>query len=401
MYRPYHLLLDYAGLDGAVEIPGPEDCRSGMINAMSWWTPIENGAFFSGLYLAGLTDACTGADNAEMAPEASRIASGLLLLSEVGETPGFIARSVSTDGRTHYLIGSEDQTVPWFYGLWKYARSGLPSSEEAKAITARLVQVAGAIERNGWKLPCDGLPESRGELCGGGWRSAVSLLFITRALHDLTGEEYWLEQYRIRLHERPEGQSHTRLQMCEGGATWDIAANEDMGTEHFWVLGAYQAEQKELYLLEEAPEVREIYRRGLLANAYLAYPFIPNYSLFPKSAESHYEVNWRLMSDMWQPQHSVAEAVSLALEQFHYWETEVSPRRTGEASYMREPLFACWIVALSCDEALIERAGPMIGNCVLSYDWKTLYTSLFFIVVNISNEWKSHPSEAAADQPNN
>ena len=42
---------------------------------------------------------------------------GLLLLADLGGVRGFIARGAATDGRATYALGSNDQTMPWFYGL--------------------------------------------------------------------------------------------------------------------------------------------------------------------------------------------------------------------------------------------------------------------------------------------
>ncbi|MDZ4800890.1 MAG: hypothetical protein SGI92_22250 [Bryobacteraceae bacterium] len=55
--------------------------------------------------------------------EARKVAGGLLRLASAGSTPGFVARRAVADGKTHYAAGSDDQTFPWFYGLWHYARS--------------------------------------------------------------------------------------------------------------------------------------------------------------------------------------------------------------------------------------------------------------------------------------
>jgi hypothetical protein len=43
---PYGVMLDYVG-----ELPTPEDTRLGRPNAIGWWSPIENGPMFTGLYL--------------------------------------------------------------------------------------------------------------------------------------------------------------------------------------------------------------------------------------------------------------------------------------------------------------------------------------------------------------
>src|SRR6266853_4714878 len=45
------VLLDFTELDGRVFIPTPEECQLGKPNALGWWSPIENGAMFNGLYM--------------------------------------------------------------------------------------------------------------------------------------------------------------------------------------------------------------------------------------------------------------------------------------------------------------------------------------------------------------
>ena len=60
-----------------------------------------------------------------VAAAASFVPEGLLFLASLGHTPGFIARGVATDGKTTYPMGSNDQTTPWLYGLWRYVQDGL------------------------------------------------------------------------------------------------------------------------------------------------------------------------------------------------------------------------------------------------------------------------------------
>lgn len=43
------IVLDYVG-----ELPNAKDVKDGYPNYLSWWTPIENGAKFTGLYLAAM-----------------------------------------------------------------------------------------------------------------------------------------------------------------------------------------------------------------------------------------------------------------------------------------------------------------------------------------------------------
>ena len=46
MIDAHGIVLDFVG-----ESPSPEDCRLGRPNAIGWWSPIENGPMFTGLYL--------------------------------------------------------------------------------------------------------------------------------------------------------------------------------------------------------------------------------------------------------------------------------------------------------------------------------------------------------------
>src|SRR5262245_8580223 len=45
------IMLDFTDLDGTVKYPTPDECRDGKPNALGWWSPIENGAMFNGLYM--------------------------------------------------------------------------------------------------------------------------------------------------------------------------------------------------------------------------------------------------------------------------------------------------------------------------------------------------------------
>ena len=53
---PYGHLLDYADKNGQTVIPTAAECRGSVPNALAWGVSIENGGFFSGLYLYGLCE---------------------------------------------------------------------------------------------------------------------------------------------------------------------------------------------------------------------------------------------------------------------------------------------------------------------------------------------------------
>ena len=47
-FSPQDVLYDYAGMNGEVILPTPEECDRSMPNGLSWHTPVSNGAFFNG-----------------------------------------------------------------------------------------------------------------------------------------------------------------------------------------------------------------------------------------------------------------------------------------------------------------------------------------------------------------
>jgi len=123
------VILDFVG-----EIPTPEDCTLGRPNAIGWWSPIENGPMFTGLYLPAACERARRSGNPTDRANARRLAQGLLKCASVSDVPGFIARGMGTDGKCHYPLGSDDQTHPWFYGLHAYCMSGISSDAERKQI---------------------------------------------------------------------------------------------------------------------------------------------------------------------------------------------------------------------------------------------------------------------------
>jgi len=379
VYQPLGILLDYAGLDGQIELPSQQDYTLGKSNAISWWTPMENGAFFNGLYLDGL---CKGwrITGEEKYKEGARImAQGLLQLAQISDMKGFIARGLSADGLGHYPIGSDDQTGPWFYGLWRYLKSALPAASERKIIIDLMTEVAETLEAADWKLPCDGAfkGQTRGGLKEYGFRPAASILFIYRAMMDITGNQIWLERYEKSLYEKPKAEGKSRLEICENGMLTDFQQDWYF-SRMLWISANAQLSLKALIEMETDASIKEKYIHGSRINGYLALPVIFNYQEWLSEPRKKFSTDWTAMNALWRPQATVKEAVELAMEQLHYWESEKCPARFTENKYIREPLFACLIVAASYDANLLKQAASFIEDCISSYDWSEIYTSSAF-----------------------
>ena len=393
---PHGTFYDYTSLEGGVELPTAAEVAADQPNALGWWSPIENGGFFGGLYLDALCKRWERLRTEDAAREARTIAGGLLKLAEVGKTPGFIARGFADDGTTHWAASSSDQTYPWFYGLWRYAKSGLPDPAERERVVAVMERVALGLEANGWKMPCDrggfghfghwtgGFAGTRGTLTGAEpqFDAAARLLFVLRAMHDLTGKERWLALYRGHLHGKPQGSERTRLEICAAGVSYVAPGEPPRYPESppIWTSASSQAALRGLVEMDE--EAAPSFRQGLETNAAGAAPFIGKFRDYDNDNSLPFDIRWRALLTTWRPQHEIADAVKLATEQYRVWNRQ-SPRRVAEADAMRDPLFAAWIVALAGD---VSSSRGEITAALAHYRWEKLHTCLFFMAECVHEE---------------
>lgn len=368
---PHGLLYDYTAADGTVSVPTPEECRAAKPNGVAWWCPIENGAFFTGLWLAALVDRFEATKDPAVAERARAAAAGLLLLASVGEHPAFIARGVSTDGRSHPPAGSDDQTLPWFYGLWRYLGSSIPQGEERARLVAAVARVGNALRDGNWLVPSD--PPAlgtRGHFASISPVTTPRLLFILRALHQITGEPSWLALYR-RLRDESAGPGKpTRLQMCAEGDLIGEHAAPQWDFYMLWTKGHSVACLAALERFEEDPAIAARYREGLMRVATFAAGRIAKGGWDPAKVPA-FQDDWRQLLPLWRPQPTMTDISAVANAQAKEWD-RISPRKSHELVQMAEPLFACWIVTLSGDEALVRANAPAIRAALCRYPWKDL-----------------------------
>lgn len=373
---PYGLLFDYTAADGSVLIPTPEECRAAKPNGVAWWCPIENGAFFTGLWLAALVDRWEATRDPAVAERARRAAAGLLLLASVGEHPAFIARGVSTDGRSHPPAGSDDQTLPWFYGLWRYLKSAIPTPDERGTVLAAVIRVGGGLRDHRWLVPSD--PQSlgpRGNFASFDPVSVPRLLFIVRALHDLTGQQEWLELYRGLRDARGSDGGPSRLDICADG---DLIAEHASPKNDFymlWTKGHSVACLATLARWEEDPALAARYRAGLARVVAFASGRIARQN-WNGAALPFFQPDWRQLLPLWREQPTMADISAVAKAQSAAW-NKLSPRKPYELVNMAEPLFACWIVTLGGEE-MVRANAPAIRAALCRYRWSDLAFSTCF-----------------------
>lgn len=369
------LVLDYTDGEGRFPRPTPEECVAGKPNALAWWTPTENGAMFNGTYMDAICQRWRSTQSVQDKEKARRLMRGLMLLASVGKTKGFIARNVATDGRTPYPMGSNDQTAPWFFGLWRYLDTGLADEAEQKEIVAKMVEVAQALEAGAWRMPCnEGAPSPyRGTFAGIGWEFAPRLLFVLKVMHKLTGDQKWADNYGKALQEFSPVSGKTRLDVCRIGMLFEHEKR------HSWTCASGVICLRGLWELEDNAVLKAAYAEGLVASAKLAAGSLPLFAEFKLDDDKTFLADWRVLNEWWKPQHSEQEAVDLAILQVKELGRR-SPRRHQEFTWVREPAYAAWIVTMCPDMEVVKRQAEAIRKVLGHYDYAKLYYSQFFPV---------------------
>ena len=372
----HQIVLDYTDLDGSIIRPTPEDCREMKPSALSWGVPCEDGPMFNGLYLDALCTRWRLTKDDEARTKARRLIEGLIFLASVGKTPGFIARGVATDGKTTYSMGSNDQTMPCMYGIWRYLQDGLATPEERTRLTAKFLEIVMILDEHQWRMPTDGPPSPyRGTIAKYGWEYAPRLLFLLKAAHQLSGDERWHGRY-IGATTAPGGEGvPTRLETCRTGLVFDPG----QGPRHSWTGSAGVVCLRGLWEMEKDPALREAYAQGLRSSAELSAKSLPLCTKFDINTAGKFEHNWRLMNEAWKPQTSEAETVAVANAGLRV-QHRVSPRLHQEKDYVREPCFAAWVVSLCPDKAYVDTQRAAIFEVICHYPYEKLYLSQFFPV---------------------
>jgi hypothetical protein len=362
------LILDYEG-----EIPTPEECALGKPNALGWWTPIENGPMFTGLYLPALCERARRSVSSEDQSRARRLAQGLIKSASVSDVPGMIVRGMATDGQSHYPLGSDDQTHPWFLGLYAYLTSGIPDEEEKKQITDKMIEVAEALEANDWKCPADGTfkGQSRGAFTYGNFRSAARYLFMLKVMHEVSGDPVWAKRYEKALYEVPRKSDKTRLELCTTGYSADLKKLGDRSFS-FWTNFGAQSSLAWLIRMEKDEVLREKYREGLAANAAYALEHVSLYKEFDNQDTSKFGfADWREVNINWFEQKTPADAEKASKQ---YDAKKRGTRKQYEAKYMDAPLAAAAVAAFAEN----GQGRDIIESAIAHYDYSKLYISRFF-----------------------
>ena len=368
----WHTFYDHAGLDGEVVLPTAEECLADKPNALTWDISVSDGAMFGGFYMEGAIQRWMITRQAADREKARRIAKGLMKLATVGQTKGFIARGVTADGSAHYALSSEDQVLPWFYGMWRYVRSDVPDEGERRQVKGKIIEVIEALHSHGWQIPSDRPPfDYRGRFDLFSWHCSPRLLFLLKMAADVSGDGRWEEIYRERIAEQAPAGKASRLETCAKGMVSELARH------HTWTVCPGVVALRGLWELESDAKLKAVYEEGLKASAAVAAESLPLAMQFDNDDQQTFLLDWRALNTLWREQKSVSEATKLAVEQVALLDS-LSPRREYEARFVREPLFAAWVVTLCPDPAVLRRYAPAILEAIRHYRHERLYISQFF-----------------------
>ena len=233
---PDGVLYDYSGPHGEVELPRPEECRIHFPNLFGWWTPIENGAFFTGDYLLGLLRNRRGAQSGERKKLIGTLLHGLFRLQDAARSEGCILRGLGSDGNCRYPASSCDQVIPWMLALYEFQRHPIATEQERSECRNRLLRLLTALRKWNWSIPGDVPGFERGSFLSGETAesaavSCVNLLLATAMAADLSGEEADLQRHILAANEiLPFG--GTRLRILSAGTCGAAALDGVVSDSH-------------------------------------------------------------------------------------------------------------------------------------------------------------------------
>lgn len=374
----YGIINDFVG-----ETPTPEDCELGKPNAIGWWSPIENGPFFTGLYLMAACERAKRSGDEIDKEKAQRLADGLLKCASVSDVPGFVTRGIGTDGKCHYPLGSVDQTIPWYIGLYSYLMSDIPTPQHRKLVMDKLQEVTSALKLLDWKLPCDGhfKGDFRGDLKSNNYLEVTTYLFVLRMMYKLFQEPVWLEEYKTALYELPRksveqvsDSDKIRIDICAAGYRIDtlIFKQFNMDKRVLWIYVKNQATLYYLKAMENDETIRAKYQTGLVQNAQNAMDGIYEYEKFDNDDDKVFgHANWREGYPYWFPQTTQKDAEKLSGMGD---QDKLGQRKSYEKRYMTNPLAAASIIAMEGD----PKNNELIKKVISHYDYSKLNLSEFF-----------------------
>lgn len=375
--HPYGILLDYADENGNTVIPTKEECEKCIPSALSWGTPIENGAFFNGLYLLSLLEEAKGNPSEKLIKDIKLIYHGLCVLQDCAVCPGFIARGVADDGVSHYPLSSEDQVLPWLLAMNAYRNSEI--CEDKEDVKKRLLLVLNRMKNAGWRITHDSQWQEYGfGYMGKGrsYRGIIAYLYDLYLMYELTGDAADLAFYRTELTGKPEGSIYTRKEVVEQSMGPDLVRTPAI--IQMWIHLSFQYAAGELSLWDK--ENTQLYRGSMKRNGEIALRFSEDIGAYDNE-KGRFDMDWHGMSDYcYEPFNGeFRPCQQMSLKQISYWSRELVPHRKMEHSVLGNALFGTWIALICGDEKVSAKASEVLNDMLPVVKFDTLRNCYSFV----------------------
>jgi len=339
------------------EFPTQEEIKKGIPAPTGWISGIEDGAINGGINLEGQVLGYEITKDKKYLEMGRKVLNGLLKLSTCGH-PGFISRSVWSDGKIHYPFSSIDQYTMAVYGLWRAFFSEIPTQEQKKKIKEVLGNVAEKFYREkGDILSDDGRYEK--EFTGGGPRDTFPgverTLEMFKAAYSVTKEEKFNKYYKEWIEDKNFPSVSELMRKYEiSSLTWS------------YNLFQTQIALRLLWETEKNSKMKEAYQKTMKRIAIYDIEILKRYDYHSKRALSFPDdLGWRKFFEYFGGWKTHKELVGLV---YYWWFCH--PGRVHECFTIKDPLEAAYVILLSEDREIIESQKERIKKLLETFPYK-------------------------------
>ena len=360
---PYGHIMDCADLSGVAVIPTAEECRNYIPSIVAWTTPIADGAMFGGLYLYALCQRYAATPSEALKKDIGVLIRGLLLLCDISDVDGFIARGVADDGVTHYPCSSNDQTGPWILGLYFAMHSDAADADTKEEIRKRLYRTLRGFYRNDWQFRNEWEGTALGTYKSADFRNCAKFLFAAAVARELGIVSK--EEFRTYATEIPPKGFYSRREVIARGFSHEML--NSVALRQFWITVCAHLSVLELCKLD--PEGSAQYERGISLGAYSAKFFVREFDHYKPDDFPPFDHDWRKivphLKKVTTYEEIKAQSMGLANELY----AEVCPLRGHERMTLGQALFSAWVAIASNERAIADYAYAALTECIQKIDW--------------------------------
>ena len=357
-----NVLYDYAGPNGEVVLPTPEETLASKPNAFAWNTPIENGAFFNGDLLTALCDLYEMFPSPKLEKQMRALARGLYVLQDKSPVEGCILRGIGSGGKCFYPASSNDQVIPFLLGLWRFSQSEASTPTEKADCRRRCRATLLALKKNRWRVPGARPGFERGDISANAPFDMCHLLLAAMILDETNPDE------------SPEFD-----RVLDGRRESVFAGYPEIPAGHCWFAS------HNFYILSmqaaACPACREPARRALKITAEGASKWIGSWRQYVPGLA--FSPDWHPLNGFWHEQKNSADGNDITGARFWQAWTEICPAVMNERNSIMPAFAAAWIVLLSGDEELIARSRPDIIEALENVPFEKLHYAPFFFAENV------------------